>query len=341
MKAATDGPHIFYEGNTILVKSITSRQGKPVAAVQSFPLEEKDRITVHCTFPEHPEWNFSTPLQPVLQPQPSVYPAAGKLLAISDIEGNFNALRGLLLANGVIDHQYSWTFGNGRLVLTGDCMDRGPHVTECLWLFYSLEIKAREQGGYVHFILGNHEIMNMTDDLRYVPEKYLDNARLLQRGYTLWYKPHTELGRWLATKNIIEKIGAVLFVHGGISSLVNALQLSIPDMNALCRPWYFTGRPPWHPALYLLMYSPASPFWYRGYALGQATPQEVNDTLHRFQVQHIVIGHTTVDQLTTFFEGKVIDVDTLHAEGISEAVLFENEAIFRVDKQGRKDPLTG
>jgi hypothetical protein len=57
-------------------------------------------------------------------------------------------------------------------------------------------------------------------------------------------------------------------------------------------------------------------------------------------VQHIVIGHTTVDKLTTFFEGKVIDVDTLHAAGISEGVLFENETVFRVDKQGRREPVT-
>ncbi len=45
-------------------------------------------------------------------------------------------------------------------------------MTECLWLIYSLEEKAKAAGGYVHFILGNHEIMNMQGDFRYVQDKY-------------------------------------------------------------------------------------------------------------------------------------------------------------------------
>jgi hypothetical protein len=339
MQAAPDAPHIFYEGNTILVRSVAGTPRRPEASLQSFPLEHRHRITVHCTFTRHPEWNFSTPLQETLTVEPAVYSAAHRLLAISDIEGNFDALRDLLLANGVIDTHYSWTFGNGRLVLVGDCMDRGPHVTECLWLLYSLEIKARQQGGYVHLILGNHEIMNMADDLRYVPAKYLANARLLQCDYTLWYKPGTELGRWLATKNVVEKIGPLLFVHGGISSMVNDLQLSIPEMNELCRRRYFTQLLPGHAASYLLMDAPDAPFWYRGYAMGNAAPQQVNDTLQRFAVEHIVIGHTTVNRVTSFFNGKVIDVDTLHANGISEGLLLENGQLFRVDKTGRREAL--
>ena len=46
-------------------------------------------------------------------------------------------------------------------------------VTEVLWLIYSLEEKAKAAGGYVHYILGNHEIMNMSNDLRYVQNRYM------------------------------------------------------------------------------------------------------------------------------------------------------------------------
>jgi len=339
MHAAPDSPHIFYEGNTILVRAVGGTFARPQAIVQSFPVEHRHKITVHCTFAEHPEWDFSTPLQETLAVQPSEYPAAARLLAISDIEGNFDALRGLLLASGVIDVQYSWTFGNGSLVLAGDCMDRGPYVTECLWLLYSLEMKAREQGGYVHFVLGNHDIMNMQNDLRYVPAKYLANAHLQQCDYTQWYTPHTELGRWLATKNVVEKIGPLLVVHGGISSAVSDLQLSIQNMNELCRQRYFINLPPRHPALYQLTYASTSPFWYRGYADGTATRQQVNDTLRRFDVQHIIIGHTIEEQLTTYFNGKVINVDTPHAEGISEGLLVEEGRLFKVNKTGRREAL--
>jgi hypothetical protein len=87
------------------------------------------------------------------------------------------------------------------------------------------------------------------------------------------------------------------------------------------------------------MYAQDAPFWYRGYATGNATLQQVNDTLQRFAVEHIIIGHTTVNQVTSFFNGKVIDVDTLHATGISEGLLLENGQLFRVDKTGRREAL--
>jgi hypothetical protein len=182
--------------------------------------------------------------------------------------------------------------------------------------------------------------MNMSDDLRYVHNKYLDNARLLHQDYQLWYKPATELGRWLATKNIMEKIGPVLFVHGGVAERVNALRCSLPAINQLCRPWYFTpaeALPVQVPVLYDLLYSMDSPFWYRGYAMGDATLQQVNSTLLKFNVSYIITGHTTMEQITTFFNGKVIDLDTPHAAGISEGVLIEKGGIYRVDKEGRKE----
>ncbi|GAA0549083.1 metallophosphoesterase [Chitinophaga japonensis] len=338
MNAVTDGPYIFYQGNRILVKSIATRSGKPQPQTAYFTPQQKAAITVNCTFPGHPGWNFSIPLKEALHPEPAVFPEAARIFAISDIEGNFEAFRHLLLAGGVIDEQYNWTFGPGHLVMNGDCFDRGEHVTECLWLLYGLEEKARQQGGYVHFILGNHEIMNMTHDLRYVHEKYLVSARLLRKDYGLFYTPDTELGRWLATKNIMEKIGPVLFVHGGVSAAVNALPYSLAELNGLCRPWYFMpplAAPAQLAVLYDLLFSSDAPFWYRGYAMGGATLQQVAATLEKFDVRHIVIGHTTVEQATAFFEGKVIDIDTPHAFGMSEGVLIKQGKIWRVGKEGR------
>ncbi len=46
-------------------------------------------------------------------------------------------------------------------MFAGDMFDRGDQVTECLWLVYALEETAKAAGGYVHFILGNHELMNL------------------------------------------------------------------------------------------------------------------------------------------------------------------------------------
>jgi hypothetical protein len=113
----------------------------------------------------------------------SIFPMPEKLIAISDIEGNFAAFRDFLINNGVINNENQWVFGSGHLVLNGDFFDRGLNVTECLWFIYHLEQEAVKNGGYVHFILGNHEIMNMNDDIRYVRNKYTETSKFLGEDY--------------------------------------------------------------------------------------------------------------------------------------------------------------
>jgi hypothetical protein len=69
---------------------------------------------------------------------------------------------------------------DGSLILTGDFFDRGLRVTECLWLMYKLEGEALAAGGRVHFLLGNHEVMNLSGDHTYVRSKYVEGARLME-----------------------------------------------------------------------------------------------------------------------------------------------------------------
>ena len=50
----------------------------------------------------------------------------------------------------------------------GDILDRGPKPREVMDLMMTLEKEAEEAGGRVLSLLGNHEIMNIMGDLRYV-----------------------------------------------------------------------------------------------------------------------------------------------------------------------------
>ncbi|WP_315816501.1 hypothetical protein [Paraflavitalea speifideaquila] len=54
---------------------------------------------------------------------------------------------------------------------------------------------------------------------------------------TQLYAENSELGKWLRTKNIVEKIGNILYVHGGISRELNQLHLSVTEINQLARPY--------------------------------------------------------------------------------------------------------
>jgi cytochrome oxidase Cu insertion factor (SCO1/SenC/PrrC family) len=281
---------------------------------------------------------FTVVLQKGSREEPSVFEGAKKLFVLSDIEGNFKAFRELLQANGIIDRNYNWTFGTGHLVLPGDIFDRGEQVTECLWLIYSLEEKAKAQGGYVHYILGNHEIMNLKGDNRYVNEKYKRNAAILEKTTKELYGNNMELGRWLRTKNVVEKIGDLLFTHGGIAPEVNRLKLTLNEINLTARKYYDEGFERISDKnSKIIMSDSYSPFWYRGYYYGTLTDKHIDSTLNYYSVSHIVTGHTVVgDTISVHYGGKIINTDTRHANGKSEALLVEYGKLYRVNSLGEK-----
>ena len=55
-----------------------------------------------------------------------------------------------------------------HLVMCGDLIDRGPGDREVLDLVHRLQGEAKKARGGVHALLGNHEVMNLVRDLRYV-----------------------------------------------------------------------------------------------------------------------------------------------------------------------------
>src|SRR5204862_8326609 len=256
----------------------------------SMKLSERDDITlqIHTDLPGK---TFTVKLKPKLTNEKAEDKKVSKMLILSDIEGNFQAFRKLLQANHVIDDNFNWTFGKNDLVLIGDFVDRGTMVTEVLWLIYSLEEKAKAAGGYVHYILGNHEIMNMSNDLRYVQQRYLRHAALMNKSYMQLFGPDAEIGRWLATKNVTERVGDILFMHGGISQYVNMMNMQVQELNDLVRPFYTDTTYQYKDKRLDILYSDLGPFWYRGYYAGQkATMAQIDSTLNIYDVRYITTG---------------------------------------------------
>jgi hypothetical protein len=93
-----------------------------------------------------------------------------RIVAIGDIHGAFDRFRTILRAAKVIDNRDRWVGGTTILVQTGDVLDRGPQSRRVLDLLMRLEREAERAGGRVHALLGNHEVMRMVGDLRYVGE---------------------------------------------------------------------------------------------------------------------------------------------------------------------------
>jgi hypothetical protein len=124
------------------------------------------------------------------------------VVAIGDVHNDFDDFVAILEHTGLIDEQYQWTGGKTTLVQVGDLLDRGPKPREVMDLMVTLEKEAAPAGGRVVSLLGNHEVMNIMGDLRYVtPANYASfadgNSERRQKAayddYVKWRASHTSL----------------------------------------------------------------------------------------------------------------------------------------------------
>lgn len=341
--ADTDGPHVFYRGNDLVVKRIDPPGTSAGVQVREQRYSHRDDIVITCTLPETGD-AFQLRLKKQLQLTSCYYPEAERILVISDIEGNFEALKRLLRAAGAIDAQFRWTFGQGHVVLLGDFFDRGLNVTEVLWLIYKLEDEAARAGGGVHYLLGNHEAMNLCGDHRYVRNKYPENARLYGEGYARWYDEHSELGRWLRTKNVILRIGPYVFCHGGISPAVAASGASFEALNDAGR--RYLGIPferITDPTALHVFHRENGLLWYRAAARGKMTPAELDAALAFADAERMVVGHTLMPEVSALYGGRLLCVDVLHEEhlrsGDLHTLIIENGEPFILYVNGQRKPL--
>src|SRR5579863_5190087 len=90
------------------------------------------------------------------------------VVAIGDVHGDFDDFVAILQRSGLIDKQNHWAGGKATFVQLGDLIDRGPKPREVMDLMMALEKEAPGAGGRVATLLGNHEVMNIMGDLRYV-----------------------------------------------------------------------------------------------------------------------------------------------------------------------------
>ena len=273
----------------------------------------------------------------------TVFPAVSKIFAISDLHGEFKAFARILINSGIIDADHHWRWNDGHLVIVGDVFDRGKHVNECLWLIHDLERQAKAAGGAVHLLLGNHELMVLRGDIRYVNEKYTDGIVKKSRiPYEDLYGPDMAMGRWLRTLPVAIIITDVLFTHAGLApdlvdqgysmdslNLIGHLSLDLSPARVAFNDEFktFSGS--------------AGPFWYRGYfeAKEGIYPQATGDDITRicdfYGVSTIVVGHSESDEITGYYDNRVLAIDVPVDElGGQQGLLIVGGAFYKISANG-------
>lgn len=335
----SDGPYVFWMDNRVVVQYVCDDQ----KISQQYEIKDSMEIADSC---EESSDTYSISAHPPA-PESDNFSGVSKIMAIGDIHGSFNSFINLLLEFKVIDGDLNWNWGDGHLVITGDIFDREAGVNEALWFVQQLEKEAKQDGGWVHFLLGNHEVMVLKGDLRYVNEKYTQVvSRKLKIKVSDLYGPETELGRWLRTKNVIEKINDILFVHGGISPELMRRDYTIRVVNERIR----NSLDARDYTIQLeeelqFLYGYEGPLWYRGYIrdwqeIPMAEKDQVISVLDFYGASTIVVGHTIMDQITSLYDGLVYAIDTgLYQGNEGEALLWENDSFFRLNVSTGKELL--
>lgn len=319
-----DGPYVFHRLNLtesfLLCNGIVNRVTIFQRDELSFPsdcLNFSGRITLKPTL-------FATEV--------ASFQDVPQIAALSDIHGQFDIFVKLLKAHNIINDSHKWSWANGHLVIVGDVFDRGAQVTETLWFIYALEEQAKSVGGQVHYLLGNHEIMVLQNDLRYLHEKYEAVSKVLGLNYSELFGYGTELGRWLRTKPVAIKINDLAFAHGGFHPEFKLHFRNLEALNSAIRQSIDTSRKTIKQSRKLsFLYGKNGPLWYRGYFQDKKMSKEqVSKVLRDLEVSHIVVGHTTHSQIKSYFEGAVIAIDSgIKKAKSGELLILKNGKMFR------------
>lgn len=185
--------------------------------------------------------------------EPYRFDGVEKVVAFGDVHGAYPELVGLLREAGVIDAELRWSGGRAHLVSTGDLFDRGDGERQVVELLMRLESEAEAAGGAVHVLLGNHEVMMLTGDLRYVtpggfaafddgsePASQPPGHRQRLRALA----PDGSIGHWLLQRPVMIVIDGDLFVHGGLSAALQGKTLeqinreALRDVRAFATGWH-------------------------------------------------------------------------------------------------------
>jgi Calcineurin-like phosphoesterase len=333
---SADGPYVFWENE------------KPVAVYVKDQQVIRDTLSASAGGEYRLDWLNGQAESVVLQkefvqPETSL-PKPDRFLALSDMHGNLTGTVELLLAAGVMDENYNWIY-DGWLIIVGDVLDRGEQTTECLWLLYHLWQQAEETGkGKVIPILGNHETMSLREREHKMDGKYAITCELMGKTYNELYGKDSFIGQWLRSWQTILILDQYLFVHGGISPGLAVKYPELDMVNQLITDFYHDKAVNDEEIDYIFRNN--GPFWYRGYFYNEdkwelTTPEIMEGILDAYDLETIIVGHTTHTQIMMIPNQQVIAIDAgLKYQESGQALLFEDNKFFVLASSGSISELS-
>jgi hypothetical protein len=273
-------------------------------------------------------------------PSPCEIDDVPRIVAVGDVHGAYDRFVEILQAAQLVDGRSRWIGGHAHLVQLGDIVDRGADSRKALDLLRTLEEQARDAGGAVHALIGNHEVMRMLGDLRYtasgefaafvtpqsvrVRNAFIADAPSADRDQVAKQTPlgwvemraaigrRGEYGQWLRSHDVVVRLNGVVFVHGGISPKYAGR--SCNDINTTVRRELGPDEEDTRAdPLASTAAATDGPLWYRGLVQEpESFEPKFDDILRRQHARAIVVAHTVVagGRVGMRFGGRLYAIDT-------------------------------
>ncbi|MEQ1634565.1 MAG: metallophosphoesterase [Planctomycetota bacterium] len=241
-----------------------------------------------------------------------------RVVAIGDVQGDLLSLHALLREARLVGDDGNWIGGNAHLVLMGDLVGGHDDARLLVSFVMRLELQARRARGFVHSLLGNHDLLAARGEIpKWTPGEQKLWRDLPPRGAptadpTDAFRGRGEVARWLARRNAMVRIGDTLFAHAGIDEWFS--RTTPGEVNATVRQWitHWQGRgaaPPastrWAvgvPGMARDSEFACGPLWHRGFKavsdsrpVGGPSQKHLANWLRAAGVRRLVLGHAPID----------------------------------------------
>lgn len=265
------------------------------------------------------------------------------IYVIGDLHADWNMTLNLFINLELCDNNKKWIAGNKIVVQVGDQVDgkgRGGNPDangeiEILDFFENMHEQAKAYGGGVYSILGNHEFMNVDNNLSYVSEK----DKNIHNRHSLFSTGSTIANKWANTRNVIMRINDIIFVHAGLVPENTNRKNFISKINETARKYLRSekDRSDEDVEKYLFDYETA-PVWNRELG-GNVSCSRVNKTLENIKknsskkVNHIIVGHSVQNTINSVCDNKIFRVDV----GLSKALGQNTPQVLLIKRQNNRN----
>lgn len=248
--------------------------------------------------------------------------AAPIIYVLGDLHGDLNAAKTAMALTGATNTNGEWVGEGLTVVQTGDLIDRGPQDRAVLDWFRGLETEAKAHQSTLHLLNGNHEVMNVDGDFRYIhPDSMaefadlVDSERSQQLGITdapkaiqgraNAFAPGGLYAQQLAERPVVLTLDGTVFVHGGI--LPTHADYGLTQINQDYADHLGEGK-----ALPSLLHNKDGPLWTRAYSLpgAEADCKRLNQALEILKADRMVVAHSVQPHINSACDGKVWRIDT-------------------------------